>query len=68
MPAWGADARMPGRDFMAALVPDEDPSREPEFHVHSPDGHVVPYEIVHWFMGHVADEVQRCRGAMQEAD
>ncbi|MFF3325749.1 hypothetical protein [Streptomyces sp. NPDC002889] len=67
VPEWGADARIPGQDFMAALVPDEDPSREPEVHVHSPDGRAVPYEIVCWFMDHVADEVARCRTALEQA-
>ncbi|MFJ3966138.1 hypothetical protein [Streptomyces sp. NPDC090036] len=48
-----------------AVVPDENPLAEPTIHIHSHDEHVIPYEIMRWFMDHVADQVERCRGAMQ---
>ncbi|MET8438455.1 hypothetical protein ABZV61_38220 [Streptomyces sp900116325] len=49
-----------------AFVPDEDPSLEPTVHIHSHDEHVVPYEIMRWFMGAVAAQVEHCRAAMVE--
>ncbi|MEU6865884.1 hypothetical protein ABZ924_21965 [Streptomyces sp. NPDC046876] len=58
----------PGPALLAALVPDEDPNLEPTFRVFSPDGHVVPYEIMLWFMDQVAAEVERCRIAFRQAD
>ncbi|MBF9073162.1 hypothetical protein [Streptacidiphilus fuscans] len=57
-----------GAPLLRALVPDEDPNLEPTVHVYSPDGHVVPYEIVRWFMGQVADEVERCRIAFEQGE
>ncbi|GCE00669.1 hypothetical protein EHYA_08395 [Embleya hyalina] len=44
-----------------AFVPDEDPDLGPRVHIHSHDEHVIPYEIMHWFMEQVADQVDRCR-------
>ncbi|MFF7755198.1 hypothetical protein ACFZCP_39640 [Streptomyces sp. NPDC007971] len=35
-------------------------------HIHSGDEHVVPYEIMRWFMEQVADQVERCRVAFEQ--
>ncbi|MFB8027855.1 MULTISPECIES: hypothetical protein [unclassified Streptomyces] len=55
---------LPGAPFMGALVPDESPNLEPTVHMHSHGRHVIPYEIMCWFMDEVADQVERCRAAM----
>ena len=47
-----------------AVVPDEDPSAEPTIRIRSADKHVIPYEIVCWFMEEVGRWVQRCRADM----
>ncbi|MEW2320901.1 hypothetical protein AB0926_07120 [Streptomyces griseoincarnatus] len=52
---------LPGAAFLATLVPDEDPTAEPTMRVHSPEEHVVPYEITRWYEEQVADQVERCR-------
>ncbi|WP_439680775.1 hypothetical protein [Embleya sp. MST-111070] len=52
-----------GAGFLAAFVPDEDPTLEPTIHIHSHDEHVIPYEIMRWFMEQVAEQVERCRVA-----
>lgn len=62
----GAETHLPGPAFMVAVVPDEDPEREPTVHIHSSDEHVVPFEVMHWFMEKVAEEVERCRAALAE--
>ncbi|MFE9168851.1 hypothetical protein ACFYNZ_04870 [Streptomyces kebangsaanensis] len=56
-----AESHLPGAAFMVAFVPDEDPHLEPTVHIHSHDEHVIPYEIMRWFMEQVADQVERCR-------
>ncbi|MET9880628.1 hypothetical protein ABZZ36_39390 [Actinacidiphila glaucinigra] len=56
----------PGAAFLVALVPDEDPNLEPTVRVYSPEDHVVPYEIMGWFMEQVADQVDRCRIAFEQ--
>ena len=61
-----AEAHVPGQAFLVAYVPDEDPELEPTVHTHSHDEHVIPYEIMRWFMGHVAEEVERCRAALAQ--
>ncbi|MFK0116156.1 hypothetical protein [Streptomyces sp. NPDC090994] len=43
------------------MIPDEDPDLEPTVHIHSHDEHVIPYEIMRWFMQHMADQVEGCR-------
>ncbi|MFF3017227.1 hypothetical protein [Streptomyces sp. NPDC057939] len=53
----------PGAAFLAAFVPDEDPTLEPTVHIHSHDEHVIPYEIMRWFMEQVTEQVERCRAA-----
>ncbi|MEU9992366.1 hypothetical protein AB0E10_37240 [Streptomyces sp. NPDC048045] len=63
-----AQRHLPGSAFLAAFVPDEDPSPEPAVHIHSGDEHVVPYEIMRWFMEQVADQVERCRVAFEQGE
>ncbi|QKW18444.1 hypothetical protein HUT16_04620 [Kitasatospora sp. NA04385] len=59
----GGAGHRAGPAFLVAYVPDEDPGLEPTVHVHGHDEHVVPYEVVRWFMELVADQVERCRAA-----
>ncbi|GAA1091544.1 MULTISPECIES: hypothetical protein [Kitasatospora] len=66
VPASGAEipsalTHLPGGAFLVAFVPDEDPALEPTVHIHSHDEHVVPYEIMRWFMEQVTEQVERCR-------
>lgn len=61
-----AATHLPGAAFLVAFVPDEDPDLEPTVHIHSHDEHVIPYEIMRWFMELVADEVDRCRLAFEQ--
>ncbi|WP_328885353.1 hypothetical protein [Streptomyces sp. NBC_00316] len=63
-----AAPHLPGAAFLVAFVPDEDPDLEPTVHMHSHDEHVIPYEIMRWFMEQVADQVERCRVALAEGD
>ncbi|MFI1584529.1 hypothetical protein [Embleya sp. NPDC020630] len=56
-----AQTHLPGTALLVAFVPDEDPELEPTVHIHSHDEHVIPYEIMRWFMELVADQVDRCR-------
>ncbi|MEU9083850.1 MULTISPECIES: hypothetical protein [unclassified Streptomyces] len=67
--AWAEDPSeryRPGAAFLVAFVPDEDPDAEPTVHIHSHDEHVIPYEIMRWFMEQVADQVERCRIAFEK--
>ncbi|MFB7654936.1 MULTISPECIES: hypothetical protein [unclassified Streptomyces] len=57
-----AEAHLPGVAFPVAVIPD----LEPTVHIHSHDEHVIPYEITHWFMEHVAEQVERCRIAFEQ--
>ncbi|MFF7251463.1 hypothetical protein ACFZBU_47315 [Embleya sp. NPDC008237] len=68
VPAPAAWAEIPGGPththgvgFLAAFVPDEDPTLEPTVHIHSHDEHVIPFEIMRWFMEQVTEQVERCR-------
>ncbi|MFE4450166.1 hypothetical protein [Streptomyces sp. NPDC056796] len=61
-----AASHLPGAAFLVAYVPDEDPTVEPAVHIHSHDEHVIPYEVMNWFMEAVTDQVERCRRAMAE--
>lgn len=63
-----AETYLPGRAFLVAFVPDEDPALEPTVHIHSHDEHVIPYEIMRWFMERLADQVERCRAALVEGE
>ncbi|MGK5554778.1 hypothetical protein ACSNOI_24495 [Actinomadura kijaniata] len=63
-----AETHLPGSAFLVAFVPDEDPNPEPTVHIHSHDEHVIPYEIMRWFMEQVAGQVERCRAAFALED
>ena len=63
-----AATHLPGSAFVVALVPDEDPEQEPTVHIHGDDEHVIPYEIMRWFMERVADQVEGCRAALSRRD
>jgi hypothetical protein len=60
------ETHLPGTAFMVAVIPDEDPSLEPTVHIHSHDEHVIPFEIMRWFMEQVAEQVERCRLAFAQ--
>jgi len=64
----GAVTHLPGPAFMVAVVPDEDPRREPTVHFPSISEQVVPFEVMRWFMEKVAEEVERCRAALREGN
>ncbi|GAA4899231.1 hypothetical protein ACFPM3_15100 [Streptomyces coeruleoprunus] len=50
------------KGMLTAIVPDEDPTREPSFCLSPPDGHHhVPYEVLRWFMDEVHEDVARIR-------
>ena len=66
--AWAETTHLPGPPYLAALVPAEDPDLEPTVRIYSPDGHAIPYEIMQWFMGEVADQVERCRIAFEQGE
>lgn len=55
---------LPGPAFLVAVIPDEDPDQEPAIHVR--DEHVIPYEIMHWFMENTAEEVNRRRLTLEQ--
>ena len=61
-----AETHLPGPAFLVAFVPDEDPNLEPTVHIHSHDEHVIPYEIMRWFMEQVGRQVERCRAAYEQ--
>ncbi|WP_438302447.1 hypothetical protein ACSHXN_01320 [Streptomyces sp. HUAS TT11] len=63
-----AVTHLPGAAFLVAVIPDEDPDREPTVHIHSHDEHVIPYQIMRWFMEHVAEQVERCRIAFEQGE
>lgn len=63
-----AQTHLPGAAFLVAVIPDEDPDREPTVHVHSHDEHVIPYQILRWFMDHVGEQVERCRIAFEQGE
>lgn len=63
----GAETHLPGRAFLLAIVPDENPAREPTITVPSTPERIIPYEVMRWFMQHVADEVTRSRGSRRPA-
>ena len=46
--------------LMVSVVPDEDPEREPTVHIPSRNQQAVPFEVMHWFMEKVAEQVKRC--------
>ncbi|MFJ9691734.1 hypothetical protein [Kitasatospora sp. NPDC101183] len=54
------------RFVAAAVVPDEDPAKEPylSFDPREPEVR-LPYEVMRWFMDQVAEEVEFARGWMR---
>lgn len=63
-----AETHLPGAAFLVAVVPDEDPDLEPTVRIHSPDEHVIPYEVMCWFLERVADQVEGCRAGFTQGD
>ncbi|MFI8963962.1 hypothetical protein ACIGO8_17815 [Streptomyces sp. NPDC053493] len=64
----GAVDHVPGAAFLSTHVPDEDPDLQPTVRLWSPDGRVVPYEVMRWYMEQVADQVERCRLAFEQEE
>ncbi|MEV4943850.1 hypothetical protein [Streptomyces zaomyceticus] len=53
------------RTLVTAVVPDEDPAREPTVCFNPHAGHAdIPYEVVRWFMDRVAEEIRTSRAWM----
>ncbi|MFB7374907.1 hypothetical protein ACFC0D_34285 [Streptomyces sp. NPDC056222] len=53
------------RTVLIAVVPDEDPAREPTVCVDPVSGHHrIPYDVMRWFMEHVDEEIRTSRGWM----
>ncbi|MFH8776080.1 hypothetical protein [Streptomyces sp. NPDC017958] len=51
---------------MTAIVPDEDPARDPTVCFNPRVGHVdVPYELMRWFMRQVDEEIRTSRAWMR---
>ncbi|MET9655182.1 hypothetical protein ABZZ44_33605 [Streptomyces sp. NPDC006460] len=54
------------RNLVTAIVPDEDPAREPTVRFHPHAGHAdVPYEVMRWFMHQVDEEIRTSRAWMR---
>ncbi|WP_225799287.1 hypothetical protein [Streptomyces sp. NK15101] len=54
------------RTLVLAIVPDEDPGREPTVCFTSGDGHRdVPYAVMRWFMDQVAEDIRTSRSWME---
>ncbi|MEV5530937.1 hypothetical protein [Streptomyces prunicolor] len=54
------------RTLVTAIVPDEDPAREPTVCFTSNAGHTdVPYEVMRWFMHQVDEEIRSSRAWMR---
>ncbi|GGU05798.1 MULTISPECIES: hypothetical protein [Streptomyces] len=54
------------RTLVTAIVPDEDPAREPTVCFDPGAGHrEVPYGVMRWFMEHVAAEIRTSRDWME---
>ncbi|MEU2611134.1 hypothetical protein ABZ570_06020 [Micromonospora sp. NPDC007271] len=70
-PAWAsspdAETHLPGAALLTAVVPDEDLIRQPTIVVHPDSERVIPYEVMRWYLGKVAEEVERCRAALIES-
>ncbi|TQS25054.1 hypothetical protein [Microbispora sp. KK1-11] len=60
-----AETHLPGPAFITAVVPDEDPTREPMIHVHSGrKARAIPYKVMRWYMEKVSEEIERCRAGL----
>ncbi len=54
------------RAVVTAVVPDEDPAREPTVCFDPRGRHLdIPYEVMRWFMDRVADEIRTSRAWMR---
>ncbi|MER6347375.1 hypothetical protein ACWC10_25470 [Streptomyces sp. NPDC001595] len=54
------------RSVVTAIVPDEDPAREPTVCFDPQGGHLdIPYEVMRWFMDQVAEEIRTSRAWMR---
>ncbi|MDJ0386069.1 hypothetical protein [Streptomyces sp. G-G2] len=53
------------RTVVTAVVPDEDPAREPTVSFHPEGSLEVPYEVMRWFMDQVAEEIRTARAWMR---
>ncbi|MFE6067849.1 hypothetical protein [Streptomyces sp. NPDC056525] len=54
------------RTLVIAIVPDEDPAREPTVCFNPNAGHTdVPYEVMRWFMHEVDEEIHSSRAWMR---
>ncbi|WP_026058743.1 hypothetical protein [Streptomyces sp. SS] len=54
------------RHLVTAIVPDEDPAREPTISFNPREGHVdLPYDVIRWFMDQVDAEIRTSRAWMR---
>ncbi|MEU4495933.1 hypothetical protein AB0F96_21360 [Streptomyces sp. NPDC023998] len=54
------------RNLVTAIIPDEDPAREPTVCFNPHGGHVdIPYEVIRWFMHQVDEEIRTSRAWMR---
>jgi hypothetical protein len=66
--AWYLELDLVGRQraVVAAIVPDEDPAREPTVCFEPPEDHLdIPYAVMAWFMSVVEGEISRSRAWMR---
>ncbi|MFI8520533.1 hypothetical protein ACIGEZ_22285 [Streptomyces sp. NPDC085481] len=55
-----------GRTLVTAIVPDEDPAREPTVCFDPQTGHRhIPYAVMRWFLDHVEQEIRTSRSWME---
>lgn len=66
--AWYLELDLVGeqRNLVTAIVPDEDPAREPTLCFNPLGGHLdIPYEVMRWFMDQVEEEIRTSRAWMR---
>ncbi|MCQ8770454.1 hypothetical protein [Streptomyces telluris] len=66
--AWYLELELAAKQLhlMTAVVPDEDPAREPTVCFEPHGRHVqIPYEAMRWFLDQVDEEIRSARGWMQ---
>ncbi|GIJ26489.1 hypothetical protein Vqi01_16510 [Micromonospora qiuiae] len=61
-----AMTHLPGPAFLLAVVPDEDPAREPTISISTVGERDIPYEVMCWYMKKITAEVDRRRTAVVE--
>ncbi|MFI8006680.1 hypothetical protein [Streptomyces sp. NPDC086010] len=60
------DLAATGRTLVMAIVPDEDPAREPTVCFDTPGEHLdIPYAVIRWFMDQVETEIRTSRAWMR---